>query len=312
MRALLVAALLVTVGSPVRGQAVGDRRFDPVTGDYYVMVMNDSLQLQEMWIVPPNKVVLSLGVRVGRGELHPYRYGYSVKVLRKTRQPLLFLEIDCPASAVIERITVTSVRNGVSRRLGADRIEQGERPRCEIDHYPALGVGGTLEVGLETTLLPAIGEVRAFGEIQGGDRGWPTSDPISENEPARPVVYSVNGLDGGWKSVPAPVPGRDPATVTDLAAGLVILQNDLARACGDLGWITSTEVCSSLRNLLQQATPSVIRGNDLRARARLESFLAELAAQHNAAGTLPVKDAAFWLLRTNAEFVLTLLARPSR
>lgn len=310
MRSLLAAALLVIVGSPARGQAVGDRRFDPVTGDYYVMVMNDSLQPVELRVVPPNKVLAALAIKIERGQLGPFRYGYTVRVRKGTRQPLAYLEIDCPDSSAVNGLTATAAQNGISTRWNDDLVEF-DRPRCEFSYRgKGLTAGGTLEAVLETVLLPTIGEVRLFGSTPGVS--WPTSDPIDENEPARPVVYSVSGLDGGWKSVPAPVPGRDPATMTDLAAGLVILENDLDRACGELGWITSTAVCSSLRNVLQQATPSVTRGNDLRARARLESFLAELAAQHNAAGTLPVKDAAFWLLRTNAEFVLTMLARPRR
>jgi hypothetical protein len=311
MRSLFAVAVLMGAASPAPGQAVGDRRFDPVSGDYFVQVMNDSLQLLELRIVPPNKVLVSLGVKVGRGELHPYRYVYRVSIRKGTRQPLAFLEIDCPLSTVIDKLTAIAVRNGISRRWSAEQITSPDRPRCDIDHPNApLDAGGTLEVGLETTLLPTIGELRGFGRT--GGFNWPTSDPIEENEPAQEVVRAVSGLNGGWKSVPAPVPGRDPANVTGVGTGISILHSDLDRACGDLAWISSAGVCSSLRNRLQQATPPVTRGNNVRARARLESFLAELAAQHDPAATLPVNDAAFWLLKTNAEFVLRLIPGAGR
>jgi hypothetical protein len=308
MRSLIAAVFLMAVGSPARGQAVGDRRFDPVSGDYFVQVMNDSLRLLELRVVPPNKVLVSVGVKIDRGEARPFRYGYTVRVRHGTRQPLAYLEVDCPDSSVVVRLTATAVQNVISSRW-SDVVVDHTRPRCEFSYRgKALTAGGTLDARLETGLLPTIGEVRAFGSTPGVS--WPTSDPIMENEPAKVAVDALSGSDGGWKSFPAPVPGREPATVTSTAAGISILQSDLGRACGDLGWISSAALCSRLRNKLQQATLPVNQRNNTLVRARLESFLAELAAQHDPAGTRPVNDAAFWLLKVNAEYILGLLALP--
>jgi hypothetical protein len=51
--------------------------------------------------------------------------------------------------------------------------------------------------------------------------------------------------------------------------------------------------------------------NNILIRAALEGFLAELAGQHDPAGNAPVNDAAFGLLKVNAEFVLGLMPRSS-
>ncbi|HEV8380311.1 MAG TPA: hypothetical protein VGQ29_01920 [Gemmatimonadales bacterium] len=75
------------------------------------------------------------------------------------------------------------------------------------------------------------------------------------------------------------------------------------RACA-LAWITSAEVCNRLGTALDQSAQAFAQGNKGPARTRLRSFIAELAAQHNAAGSLPVSHAAMRLLTTNAEYIL--------
>ena len=294
MRLILAVGLLIAMNSPVFGQRVGDRRFDPVSGDYYVWIMDDSLHLLELRVVPPNKVSAAVATKIEPGRLRPLRYTYVVQVLKGTRQPLQFVEIDCPASSRMEALSAVAMHNGVKQRWNIEQIgEPGStvlRHRCDGGSRHELPAGGTLQISLETTLLPVIGEVRLFGATVGVS--WPTSDPIQENEPASLVVDSLSGGEGGWKAVTAPVPGRDPATVTSMAQGVSLLRDDLDRVCGDLGWISSGAVCGRLRKNLEHA--------------RLRDFLTELGRQHNPSGNSPVGDAAFRLLKVNAEFVLGL------
>ncbi|HUL04112.1 MAG TPA: hypothetical protein VLV16_12885 [Gemmatimonadales bacterium] len=63
-------------------------------------------------------------------------------------------------------------------------------------------------------------------------------------------------------------------------------------------------MCTSLTTKLQQASQAASQGDSLGARAPLQSFTTELQSQHNSAGTLPVTDNAYWLLKGNAEFIL--------
>src|SRR5712691_753898 len=114
MRILIVVPLLVGAASVAAGQAVGDRRFDPATGDYFVTIMNDERQLVELRVVPPNKVLVSVAVAIERGMLDPFRYVYRVRVHEGTRQPLAFFDVDCPASVVIRNLTAVATQNGVA------------------------------------------------------------------------------------------------------------------------------------------------------------------------------------------------------
>ena len=308
MRCFITATLLMAAASPAPAQNVGDRRFDPVSGDYFVWLMDDSRQLLEMRVIPPNKVLASVVAKVEPGAAHRLRYTYRVKVLPGTRQPLIFVDIDCPASAAYDSLTAVTVHNGVrgSWSIGLIGDDPMESPldQCSImSRREPLPAGGTLTVGLETTLLPVIGEVRLFGRT--GGFSWPTSDPIEENEPAAKAVDEVDGSNGGWKSIPAPVPGRDPSSITTLEAGLSVLHGDLGRACGDLGWISSTEVCARLKSRLHQASPAMTRGKHSLVQLQLHGFLKELAAAHNREGGATVNEAAFGLLTVIAEYILS-------
>jgi hypothetical protein len=123
----------------------------------------------------------------------------------------------------------------------------------------------------------------------------PPSDPLVDN--------SVKGSTVGI----APFPGdRGPGS---LLLRLALLTD---QTCGGLAWIASASVCSNLTAKLQHARAAVTRGDNNAARARLGDFLAELATQHDATTTPAVNDAAFWLLKTNAEFVLRPVPAASR
>lgn len=86
-----------------------------------------------------------------------------------------------------------------------------------------------------------------------------------------------------------------------------VLVDLLDRACGELGWISNAGVCRSLRVKLEQAGRAIERGRTDAARGQLESFLAELDARHGEPPGKHVNDDAYWLLRTNAAFLLERL-----
>ncbi len=75
------------------------------------------------------------------------------------------------------------------------------------------------------------------------------------------------------------------------------------QTCGDLGWITNPGVCNSLKKKLENAERSIGRGRTNAAQRQLGAFLTELQAQRGK----HVNDSAYWLLKVNAEFVLSQL-----
>jgi hypothetical protein len=132
--------------------------------------------------------------------------------------------------------------------------------------------------------------------------GWfpvPTYEPVvlpNTPPPAREALSAnaVTGKTVGVEPFPADV---GPANLLGRLRGL----SD--QACGDLAWITSATLCSGLKKRLEQATQTLAQGSNSGARAQLESFLTELSGQHGPG--LPVNDNAYWLLKVNAEFILS-------
>ncbi len=109
---------------------------------------------------------------------------------------------------------------------------------------------------------------------------------------------SVGGFTVGLEPVP-PNP--------DLGDQINRLRQLTTRACGELGWISSSTLCTTLSNELAQATQASAQGDLISARNQVNSFTADLRSQHNANATLPVNHAAYALLVPSAQFVTKLL-----
>ncbi len=137
------------------------------------------------------------------------------------------------------------------------------------------------------------------------------------------VTYWVRGYTPPSTDIPSDtVPVSDPLTAnsvadttvgvepfpTDRSAGglLVRLHGLVDQTCGTaLAWITSSTVCSSLGGKLDTASQRLSQADTTGAQTQIQSFLTELGAQHGTG--LPVNDSAYWLLKVNAEYILTKL-----
>ena len=105
-----------------------------------------------------------------------------------------------------------------------------------------------------------------------------------EVDPLR--VQSVEVLTPGIEPLP---PGATRATLT------LRLDALRGRAC-DLGWISSGALCAALHEYLTGTPPT------------LDRFHAALGTGFIPGG--PVSDEAYWLLRANLDYLLTLAPRP--
>ncbi|HEX6939590.1 MAG TPA: hypothetical protein VF158_09265 [Longimicrobiales bacterium] len=115
---------------------------------------------------------------------------------------------------------------------------------------------------------------------------------------ARPPSFWVNSVPGVTIGI-KPIPDALPAD-----ALLERLRDLTGRSCAEPRWIDNAGVCRSLLSKLDAALRALERENTGAARAQVESFLAELEAQHGEPPGKHVNDTAYWLLRTNAEHVL--------
>lgn len=98
----------------------------------------------------------------------------------------------------------------------------------------------------------------------------------------------------GWTVGPTYAPGKVTLRVMDAL---------LTRVCGELAWIDQAPVCDSLHAKLNEAAQ--VRGDRDDARRALRALLDELEAQHGFGKA--VSDNAYWLLKTNGEYLLAHL-----
>lgn len=113
--------------------------------------------------------------------------------------------------------------------------------------------------------------------------------PNDRGEYPVPTEFPVAGV--------AAVPTIDPQAMT-----VAVVGSQLEESCGPLGWV-DREACAQLRPNIRQAGQSVAHDRD-GAREALKAFLDDLNRNREAKH---VTDNAYWLLRTNAEYLLAHL-----
>jgi hypothetical protein len=82
------------------------------------------------------------------------------------------------------------------------------------------------------------------------------------------------------------------------------LQESVEASC-DAGWIDNPRVCRSLAVKVEQAARSLQQGRGQSTKGQLRGFLNELEAQYGSQPGKHVSENAYWLLRTNSEYLLT-------
>jgi hypothetical protein len=211
----------------------------------------------------------------------------SVEVTADSHQPLWRL--------VLERRAPVSLASGPELFRGMGQVAQGQAALFWA------GAGGRVLPGerkagfsFSGTGIPTVVSFWAQGY-------YPPLPATLQNEaslPPEPTVYenSVRGLAVGLES---PSDASPP--------GLVARSLSLLRSVCDLGWITSAGVCHSLQVKLDAAGKFVGRGDIQSARGALGAFLDELAAQRGPEPGKHVTENAYWLLKINAEFLLSRL-----
>jgi len=111
--------------------------------------------------------------------------------------------------------------------------------------------------------------------------------PMSEDE-----IDSLSSRDPLSVRVKQRVVGVEPIPVATTLTSLTDRLDNLTRQACTLGWIAQGSLCTTLRGHLS-AQP-----------ARLTSFRDDLTAGHTTGG--PVTNNAYWLLKVNAEYILSV------
>src|SRR3989442_3031338 len=136
-------------------------RQDPISGDYFVTVLNDAHQPVEMRVEPPNKVQVTVSFAIVPGTDSPRRFVYTVAVAAASPQALGFFEVDCPNAQGVSSLSAVPVIAGRPGRWYADHVSWDRGPSCVFERgADGLPAGGVLTASLETVLLPAPGQFR--------------------------------------------------------------------------------------------------------------------------------------------------------
>ena len=196
-------------------------------------------------------------------------------------EELVFFTVNAPAPPISVsepepsaawKVSTTYRERSVARWAVLNTLAQGAgSPPLS---FRAVGLPAIVTAWYRGNSLPTLGEDDPQVEHPDPETPRPEVDPLE--------AYSVPTHTVGIE--PAP-PRATPASLTTRLDGLT------AQSCA-LGWITQASLCTRLRSQLT-AQPS-----------RLAAFQSALAAGHTPGG--PVTDNAYWLLKVNADYILSL------
>ena len=122
--------------------------------------------------------------------------------------------------------------------------------------------------------------------------------------PPIPDLYalSIKTTTVGVSPIPS---GATTATL------LTRLDSLTQRTCNDLAWISSVALCTTLDGRLESAATAVAANDNGGARTALSAFISDLdTGRFPPTGTPTLSGSAYWLLRTNATYILGRIPAP--
>lgn len=300
---LLLWLAVATLGA-TRPLAAQDLQYDANQRIYILTYTDDAGSAQRVEIMPPNHIepVLHLLMDNTGPGTYTYRYELANMPGALSTQSMQQVEIPCPGDGAV--LTVGSPTDWVARYGFTERV------RTTVCGFSAYRDAATIAPGQRlsgftviSVYLPQIVEAAVWGKLS----DVPALPGLGEVEPELAELHSrAVGASGGWYSLSVVGPGRAPDELQQPQNGIPLVATDLGRLCS-MAWISQSGVCRSLRSKLDAASSSFRRGAISDTRDKLRSFLAELEGQHGLEPGKHVNDNAYWLLRTNVQYLLSRL-----
>jgi hypothetical protein len=291
---VIFAAVLLALPPSTFAQQIAR---DEASGDYlltYTDLYGDTYTVR---VEAADKIDPQLDVQITASEgALVYRYLLTNKVSSMARSPVFWLQIPCPMGE--SDVTVSAPAPWFALVAALEGAQYCHYSPGTFNFTP----GTTLEgLELSTVWLPTVVDVRVVGAAN--RPLWPSEEGMVPGA-VYDLADQVQGYTGGWVTLPAVGPGYPPEALADPAEGLGLVRSDLARAC-ELEWISPRGVCNSLEQKLENASRALDRGQPNAARGELGALVAELDAQRGK----HVNENAYWLLKTNAEYVLARISQ---
>jgi hypothetical protein len=165
-----------------------------------------------------------------------------------------------------------------------------------LKSFPAGSV--TPQFYFESIGLPAIVTYWAGGDYEhGSEADWGATDVILAEDPL--VSRMINGKTVGVEPWPA---DRSPKAL--IARLRTLTQTSCATP---LKWITASSLCTKLLGYLTTAETNRVAGNATKAKSSMASYSKALAGKTAGTYASGVTNPAYWLLKPNADIVVSKL-----
>jgi hypothetical protein len=289
--ALILAAVVpAPAQSLVRDRATGDYRLTFTVFD--TLVINAVVEAADQ-VEPAVDAVIT---QVPSG----LRYHYTLRNAPSAKRAISTLQMPC--SRTDSSMKLAAPRHRVGRRVESDGVSICEYFIALSSEYN-LRPGQSLDsLVIVSTYLPTITLAKVHATVRSPEFEYSEAHEALTAEVER-LIERAQGegyLTGGGKSLAVVSPSRNPASMTDPIQGLGVLEAHRAEVClPGRRWITSAQVCESLRHHISAGRNAALQGAWTRARQHLEAVLSELSA--NLGGS--VSGNAHALLGTNARFI---------
>ena len=221
------------------------------------------------------------------------RIAYRLANRRASQEKVLAFVVDAPSPALDVALPAPEADWSAGTRFRARSVARwavlGEALRP--------GTSGPL---LRTSARGLPGLVRYWVR---GDAPPPPVRPEVEGEgDVAPTSVLATGSVSGTTLGVVPAPrAATPAVLTRRLQGL------LATVCAPGGMISDARACAELRPRLDDAVAALEGGSAAKARGALRAFAAAVTAQRGPESGRRIPDAAYWLLRANAEIIVEAL-----
>jgi hypothetical protein len=271
---------------------------DSASGDYVLNYTDLSGSLRTVRLETRDRVLPEISVSLASDSLGvTYRYTLGNQV--GARQAIIIMDVPCPRADV--GLSVSSPPSWQGETEPQDTL--GSSVPCEfLFREQPLAAGAVLtDLVIRTGYLPGIADAHVFGSID--SIGLPT--PVEDTpDTVYRLVDQVQGFRpwSGGRAIPVVAPTRSPAALAQVDVGLDSVSVDRAGSCAKL-WIVDSMLCSSLGDTLDQAREALSHGDHVGTEQHLLAFREQLEANHGAG--LSINDNAYWLLKTNVEFILS-------
>ena len=261
-------------------------QYEPATGNYRVYY-DDYKGIGKFWIFKPaNKILMYVNAKCTPvAGTKKYKYVYEISNGKNSKQNIWSFAIEYKKS-------LTNIISPENWHYGYFSY------KSVIDWNGELSAGKSIKgFSFESEVIPGIVECYGDGYTEPHVFSNYESEIAEDTRPPLPDFFGncVVGKTIGPDIIPLP----PVITPISLIKRLITLKEESFK----LGWIDNRGIANSLNKKLENTKDAVNRGQNETAKNILNAFINEVESQRGK----HINDNAYYLLKTNAEFIVSKL-----